>query len=161
MKQIKIESLKEACLEGIGKPILVKADTVPDDQSPMQTYYGKLGVFKNIGDLQAGFCIAKKRPLILDKVEQHQLTEEVLMALKGDFLVAAIPVDEKTGEPDCARARAFAVEQGEGILFNKGVWHWTPFPQGEEATVLVLFKEDTPAKDFTAFTLAEEIELTE
>ena len=148
-----IQKLSSADLTGIGKAILVKDSMIPDGKDELQTYYGKIGALPECGGYQVGICIAKKRPMIVDELESHVQTVEFLGAMNGSFVVAAAPSKEVDGQrvPDVDKAVALLVEQGEAILFDVGVWHWTPFAVEEESNVLVIFKTDTPANDFNGY----------
>lgn len=154
---IKIQALKDADLTGIGQAYFVREGRTPDGQDDIQTYFGKIAILKEAGDFQLGVCIAKNRPYIVDKLECHLQTPEYLVALKGSFVVPCAP--SVNGVPDTANAKAVRVEQGEGIVFDPGVWHWTPYAITPECNVLVCFKEDTPSKDFNAFELENPWEL--
>lgn len=156
MKKIYAQPLQSNALEGMGKGIFLDGVT-PDVRSDIQEYFGKLAIFPAAGDLQFGICIAKDRPLILDEMEQHVETAEILIALKGGFAVAFAP---DGAAPDIQKASAVRVEQGQGVLLNKGVWHWTPYAIASPCEILVVFKENTPKNDFTSVKLDEPIEIS-
>lgn len=127
------------------------------DQSEIQTFFGKLGIMLCEGSTEIGICVANKRDNVVTQLEQHVNTQELLLAIKGDFITpvaTSIMVDGKL-QPDLNKANAIRVSQGQGILFNEGIWHWTPFPTGETVTVLVVFKNNTPQQDFTCVDLTE------
>lgn len=148
---IKVQKLLEADLTGLGKPICIRDDYPPDAIDDIQTYYGKLAIRPGESSTQVGICVAKNRPLIVDEVECHLETAEILVALTGSFVVPVLPSRETDGTlvPDKDKAIAVRVDQGEAIMFNPGIWHWTPYAVDQPtANVLVIFKEDTPDKDF-------------
>jgi ureidoglycolate hydrolase len=137
--------------------IAVFPDRAPDAQSEIQTYYGQLAIMQCTGSIQLGICVAKRRENVVEELEQHVKSQELLAALKGDFLVPVSPSVTVEGKavPDMERVAAFRVNQGDGILFDAGVWHWTPYPVGDQCDVLVGFKTDTPKNDFVANRLKE------
>lgn len=157
MKQIAAEHVTPENFKAFGKVIAVPKDRKPDAQSEIQTYYGQLAIMQCTGSIQLGICVAKQRENIVEELEQHAQTQELLAALRGDFLVPVAPslVEGGKAVPDVEHALAVRVNQGEGILFDTGIWHWTPYPVGETCDVLVGFKTDTPKDDFVASKLKE------
>ena len=159
MKQITAEHVTPENFKMFGKVIAVPKDSKPDAQSEIQTYYGQLAIMKCTGSIQLGICVAKKRENIVDEMEQHVRTHELLAALRGDFLVpvASSVIMDGKAVPDIEHAIAVRVNQGEGILFDTGIWHWTPYPVGEECEILVGFKTDTPKDDFISSKMKEKL----
>jgi len=157
MKKVFAEHVTPDGFKKFGKVIAVFPDRAPDAQSEIQTYYGQLAIMQCTDSIQLGICVAKKRENIVEELEQHVESPELLAALRGDFLVPVAPSITVDGKavPDVEHAVAFRVNQGEGILFDVGVWHWTPYPVGESCDVLVGFKTDTPKNDFIASGLKE------
>jgi ureidoglycolate hydrolase len=159
MKTVRVQRVGTEALKGLGRAIRITADTKHDAQSDIQTYYGQLAVMQCAGAVQIGVCVAKNREFIVNELEQHTQTAELLAALKGDFVVPAAPSVEADGRqyPDIGKAVAIRVNQGEGVFFDEGVWHWTPYALTPECDVLVIFKKDTPEDDFTAYRLDEPV----
>ena len=131
----------------------------PSAESDIQTFFGKLGIMECKDAIELGICIAKKRSIKVTEMEQHAKTSELLVALNGDFIAPVAPSILKDGKlvPDFDKAIAIRVNQGEGVLFNIGVWHWTPYPVNDTATVLVAFKENTPKEDFISAIWSSEL----
>ena len=159
---IKAEPLKTADLTGIESAICLRDGLVPDAEDAIQTYYGQLAIMPATGSNQIGFCVAKNRPYIVDKMEQHQESAEVLGAMNGSFIVPCAPSIEVDGKPapDFDHMKAIKVEQGEAIMFDVGVWHWTPYAVTPECNVLVCFKKDTPANDFHGYEISNPVEMS-
>ena len=157
---LKVQPLKTADMTGIGKAICLKDSLIPDAQDEIQTYYGKLAIMPATEN-QIGICVAKHRPYLVDRLESHIESAEVLAALNGSFIVPCAPRIIRDGKavPDAEHARALRVEQGEAVMFDPGVWHWTPYAITPECNVLVCFKKDTPDNDFHEFCLEEPWEM--
>jgi ureidoglycolate hydrolase len=161
MKTIKVRHISNEIFEGLGRAVCVTEDTKPDAKNDIQTYYGQLAIMQCTGAIQLGICIAKNREYVVDELEQHAKTAELLAALKGDFVTLAAPSVEADGKlcPDIDKAVAVRVNQGEGIFFDEGVWHWTPYAITPTCDVLVAFKKDTPKDDFIAYKLDEPVRM--
>ncbi len=161
MKTVKAKHISPEVMEGLGKAICITAETRPDAQTDIQSYYGQLAIMQCGGALQIGICVAKNREYIVDELEQHVQTSELLVAIKGDFVTAVAPSVEVNGKllPDMDRVIAVRVDQGEGIFFDEGVWHWTPYAITPTCDVLVAFKKDTPQNDFISCRLKDVIRM--
>lgn len=159
MKTFKAQRISNEMFKGLGKALRVTQDTKPDASDDIQSYYGQLAVMKCAGDLQLGICIAKHREYVVEQLEQHKRTAELLAALKGDFVTLAAPSIERDAKqvPDIERAVAVRVNQGEGVFFDVGIWHWTPYSITPTCDVLVAFRKDTPKEDFMACKLSEPV----
>lgn len=157
MKRVVSQHITPENFKAFGKVIAVLPEVKPDGQSEIQTYYGKLAIMKCADSIQLGICVAVRRENVVDELEQHVETQELLAALKGDFLVpvtSSVLVDGQA-RPDLDKMVAMRVNQGEGIVFNEGIWHWTPYPVTKTCDVLVGFRTDTPANDFISCKLEE------
>lgn len=161
MKKIKVNHVNPNNFIDLGEIIALPKsnEKKPTAQSEIQTFFGKLGIMKCCDAVEYGICIAKKRELKIVELEQHAKTEELLFAIEGDFITPVAPSIHKEGQicPDIERITAIRVNQGEGVIFGEGIWHWTPFPVDQTSMILVAFKENTPQQDFIAFNLEEEI----
>jgi ureidoglycolate hydrolase len=126
--------------EGERKPTL-KSDSF--------NFYGGIALM-NIKDVfELGICTFKQRALETDQLEQHALSQEMLFAIDGDFIMPVAPIIQMNGQswPDLDRLVAIRVRMGEGVVFNHGIWHWAPFPLKETSSVIVGFEKDTADKD--------------
>jgi len=161
MKTIKVRHISPEVMEGLGKAIYITPATKPDAQTDIQSYYGQLAIMKCTDAVQIGICVAKNREYIVDELEQHVQTSELLFAAKGDFVTVVAPSIVVDGKecPDIDRAIAIRVNQGEGVFFDEGIWHWTPYAITPTCDVLVVFRKDTPKIDFTGYKLQESIRM--
>ena len=159
MQKIKAQHVTPENFKAFGKVISVAAKSQPDTQSDIQTFYGQLALMECHGSIEFGVCVAKNRAFVVDTLEQHAETAELLAALRGDFITpvtTSVMIDGKE-YPDMEQIVAVRVNQGEGVVFDKGIWHWTPYAVTESCDVLVAFKTDTPKNDFIASNLSNEI----
>ena len=109
-------------------------------------FYGELGLMKVPGEMELGICVFHKRPLVLEQMERHAGTQELLYAVDNDFIAVAAP--GRPGKaPLASDLVALKVRRGEGLLFQKGCWHWAPYPFAEESYALVGFARGTATAD--------------
>jgi len=78
---------------------------------------------------------------LIVEMEQHRLSEEILVALDGDIIVTV--AHTKEDKPDENTVRSFLVKKGIGVVFKAGIWHALPVSYGKTNMMLVVFKENT------------------
>ncbi len=123
-------------------------------------FYGELGRVSCTGDFELGICAYARRPLLVDQLECHRETQELLCAIDDDFIMPVAPAGGKGGTPDAERMLAILVKRGQGVIFGRGVWHWVPYPLGkEESFALVGFARGTAARDMTVCRLERTVEM--
>jgi len=101
------------------------------------------------------------RPLVLDSLERHTKTQELLMPIKG-ISVLPVALTNKTDEhaiPSYDRIAAFLLSPQKAILLNKGVWHWAPYPLSESSSFIVIVRSETIEKDLDIKSLKESFEV--
>lgn len=160
MKTIAAERLTPENVELFGKAIKIDGPSIMDMQEDAK-YWGPLAIMSCEESMQIGIHTGKNIDFVVSKLEHHAETPELLVALKGDFITPVTISVEKDGKlvPDLTKLKIIRVNQGESILFNEGVWHWSPYPVGDSCEVLVVFKKDTPDKDFISYELKEKIKM--
>ena len=107
------------------------------NQSGDFSYYPDLAASYIGGGSLAGFsvCGINKRDMIMDVVEMHENTEEVEFLINGTNIVL---VGERSGsKPDMSRFKAFIVPAGTLLRFKRYIWHYVPFPVGDERTMVL------------------------
>jgi len=130
--------------------IPVPGERVPTLEKSFFRHYAALAFLDCYGPVELGITTFRKRELKADKLEQHAGTPELLYAIDGDFVMPVAPshMNGKVAAPDLTRIRAIRVRQGEGLIFQDGMWHWAPFPvQKDPSSVLVGFKIGTAEND--------------
>ena len=95
------------------------------------------------------FCILEvvKRERTFSKIERHIRTEEAFFALDGDNIILTAQPTPGEKFPDPETVAAFYLEQGKGVIFKQGAWHWLPFPLKEKNTLLILCRQGTSDGD--------------
>ncbi|GGC65622.1 ureidoglycolate lyase [Chelatococcus reniformis] len=103
--------------------------------------------------------VAQPGPLVVDRLERHPATVQMLMPLRCDgWLVAAAP-DDAVGRPDLERLAAFSATGGVGILLRPGVWHAPLRVIGRDGSFLVFMWRDGTSPDVEYADIAQPIPL--
>jgi ureidoglycolate hydrolase len=127
----------------------------PDFESEAISFFGALAVFDSAVPLEFGICVYKKRELVVEELEQHLSTQELLYAIDDDFIVpvATNAVHGSANAPDLKNLIGVRIRRGEGVLFHRETWHSVPYPYKKESFALVCFAKDTAKEDMHIFKL--------
>jgi hypothetical protein len=149
MIEVRAKGSGEIDFTGLGVIVGLPDSSVraPDLESETIRFYGKLGVLESAAGIELGICAYKARPLVVDRMEQHRLSAELLLAVDDEFIMPAAPNIEGANEPDLSKLVALRVRRGEGVVFARGVWHGVPFTLKEESFAVVGFSLDTAQND--------------
>jgi hypothetical protein len=151
-KELKVVEAATADLSGIGVALRLPDPAVrkPDVDNELLKFFGKLGVIEAPGGVEFGICAYEHREFVVEKLEQHRRSGELLYAIDDDFLMPAAPNLAGVNQPDLSRACVLRVRRSEGVLFAPGAWHWVPYPVKKgKSFALVGFAIDTPANDMS------------
>jgi ureidoglycolate lyase len=79
-------------------------------------------------------------------LEQHGSFTQAFLPADGKpaLVVVAMPVGAVGSDPDLDTLKAFVLDGTQGILLNKGTWHFAPFPLTPLATYTMIGCADTP-----------------
>lgn len=164
-KALQLEYLSEQLFADYGQVIQNSFDgKVPLLNESFFKHYGPLAFLECEGPVEFGITRFNKRPLIVDKLEQHAETQEMLYAIDDDFIMPVAPIIYKGAEawPDVGKLKAIRVKQGDGVIFKRGFWHWAPFPATRQnSSVLVGFKAGTAKNDIVIKPLGTTFEIVE
>jgi ureidoglycolate hydrolase len=142
LEEISLLTIENLVATGLGERIC-RPETAPDCDNVNLNLWNQ--VFALPGASEATYIRVKKRPYVLKRMERHQKSVEVVIALNKGVIIPLAPVGELK-EVEKA-ITAFFLPAGQGIKINKGVWHIAPFPLEETAEVLVLFAQGTGMDD--------------
>ena len=102
-------------------------------------------------DLSGGPAIIRAltfrwRKFSFTHLEQHSSFTQAFLPADGKpaLVVVATPIDEAGSDPDLGTLKAFILDGAQGILLNKGTWHFAPFPLVALATYTMVGCADTP-----------------
>lgn len=128
--------------------VLRRPDGAPTAEGATFSYWSDLAAFRVEGETEIGLCRARAAgEPVVDWVERHDRTPEILIPADGPFL---LPV-----QADDGAVELFRVEPGEAVVLAPGVWHGACLPaEGRAVTYYVLFRRGTPREDVTKRELA-------
>lgn len=93
----------------------------------------------------SGLNVHKASKMIVDTVEYHNYTGEVLLPLDTDIVIHVAPASNKI-IPEATKA--FIVRKGTAVRLHVGVFHLAPFSiEKEEGHVMVALPERTYCND--------------
>jgi hypothetical protein len=143
---IEAVDLSESALQGIGRLVTPKPwSTIPAGTDFL--YSDTMSDLGLGGVLSSGFLLCAPRPMILNRMERHFNTKEMIVALEGDAIVCLAPPQEPSGGKLLGK-RAVKVLAGEAFILDIGAWHWIPYPCGASpGKFLIVFKSMTGADD--------------
>lgn len=119
----------------IERPIDDK-NTIAEDR---YTYWPSVGTFHTTTkEVLIGITRLFMRPFRTCVLERQMETESIMLPLTGDILL--LVAKNKSMDPEeivnYKEAEAFIIRNGKGVVFNPGIWYWTPNPIGSDQDVL-------------------------
>jgi hypothetical protein len=159
--ELRVVELAKAELQGIGTALRLPAggERAPDVENDILRFFGKLGVIQAPGGVEFGICAYNRRPFLVDGLEQHRQTGELLYAIDEDFLMPVAPNIAGANQPDLSRAFALRVRRSQGVIFAPGAWHWVPYPLKAKSFALVGFAVDTAKNDMFSQSLSPPLKI--
>lgn len=96
---------------------------------------------------------ARVGPIRLRALERHPASAQLFVPIgAARYLVCVCHCDE-AGEPELASLRAFVAEDGQGILYRRGVWHHPLWSLGPACELLMAMGATGTAADCETRTL--------
>lgn len=99
--------------------------------------------------------VKKPEKIIIDKIEYHTTTCEMMMPLNGDMVFHVAPASNRVPVPHLTKA--FIVPKGTLIKFNTAIWHLCPYPVDvPELTALIILPAGIYLNDCKVIELSPE-----
>lgn len=99
--------------------------------------------------------VRKPERMIVDTLEYHTTTCEIILPLNQDMILHVAPAS--AGTPVTHLTKAFLVPQNTLVKINPAIWHLAPLPAGEESLyAMIVLPECTYMNDCTVVPLAED-----
>lgn len=148
---IKVEALTREGFVPYGQVISRERILPVDDGSEFSFELTSEGV--EVGkSVCTGMLACKARPMVITRMEAHKNSSEVLVALRGNMILAVAAPDR------FGKVKAFAFNEGDAVAMKVGTWHWIPYPVGKEnSLVMVLFADKTGDDDLHIRKLDESV----
>lgn len=101
-------------------------------------------------------CRVEERKKVIDVMEFHGGTAEVILPLDNDILIQVGPATADTSVP-LDRISVFRVPLGTMVILRPGVWHYGPFTVNDQpANILIVLPERAYANDCVVVELSGE-----
>jgi ureidoglycolate hydrolase len=154
--EVKPEPLVEKEFRTFGQVLQVPAGQPPSIENASMRRWNGIVKARMHENVEFSLIDLKVRERLVAEMERNTRSPELMVALKGEFLLAVAPTSAKGGRihPDASRIRVFELHEGEGVLLNKGCWHAVPFPRNSAGRILVAYrsgvtgKKDLPSRPF-------------
>ncbi len=124
----------------------------------LQYWHNAVDLSNFTGDGLMGFMRMKRVPIKCEKLLVLYNSVEMYLSLDGKPSVVFVAAGKPGGdmEPDLNTLRAFILEDGAGVVVEKGVWHWSPFPLSEHADFALGLKNNVILQAGTEFSANNE-----
>ena len=83
---------------------------------------------------------ARSLPFTIPKMERHEHSEQLFVPLGQARYVIAAALPGADGALDLATLRGFVVEDGSGICYTRGIWHFPITILDHPATFLMMMR---------------------
>ena len=98
--------------------------------------------------------VRKPEKMIVDSVEYHTTTCEMIMPLNDDMILHVAPAS--AGVPVTEQTKAFIVPRHTLVKINAAIWHLAPLPASADTLhAMIILPECTYANDCTVVQLKE------
>jgi ureidoglycolate hydrolase len=146
---VKAKKLTASSFAKFGK--VADAHTVPPlVETENLKFWTTIATYTVDGETEIALCHVKKSVDFVGLLERHVKTPEILVPIKGDFLLPVAPagnLEDITEIPEASGVEAFLVRSNQAVVMEKGVWHTAPIPIGKETSFFVIFKKETTKQD--------------
>lgn len=156
MKQLKVRNILECDFRIFGRYAnLLELDTPCIGAAPIRFYRDMMPLSGNQA-LSVSVTLVDPMPKIVDILEYHSYTGECFITLDGDTVICLAPACPGS-KPEIKDIQAFYVPRGTAVYIHPGVWHYAPYPVGNDAIhSMVLLPERTYANDCCKYEFAAE-----
>jgi ureidoglycolate lyase len=122
--------------------IVLLPDKDPTSEDETYKFWSDIAHYHIEGRTEIGLCtVYQQDEVILKSLERHLNTPEILIPADASFVLPLLGEDHSSPE-------AFAVNPGEAVVIEKGIWHGPCIPiQVPTCTYFVIFKHNTPHED--------------
>ena len=143
MKLLKTERLDNDNFKNYGWTMR-KPDRDFDVANEQLAYWDNCVDLSNFtGDGLLGFLEVKRIPIEMTMMDLLTESVRIYLSIDRNPSIQFVALnDPGTNQPDMDTLKAFLLEDGDGVVINKGIWHWTPFALTEKAFFAMGLKND-------------------
>jgi ureidoglycolate hydrolase len=148
--RIKVEELTKNVYLPFGD-FITAPQHEPKIEEANARYWAGLGIVEIKGSMDIGWVTVRKRPMLIDRLERHFLTPEIVIPVDDVLIMPVargVEIGDYASRPSYKDVRGFFVKPGQMITFSPGTWHLAGFPLSrEEASFIVIFRQGTANED--------------
>jgi len=143
MKLMKTESLDDNNFKEYGW-VMRRPDRKYDVANEQLSYWDNCVDLSNFtGNGLLGFLEVKRIPIEMTMMDLLAESVRIYLSIDRNPSIQFVALnDQETNQPDLNTLKAFLLEDGDGVVINKGIWHWTPFSLTEKALFAMGLKND-------------------
>lgn len=110
-----------------------------------------------VGSLRvAAFNVSVSQlPLTVTLFERHPLSVQIFIPMLCTRYAVIVAPNDADGRPDCDRAEAFLAHAGQGLIYNRNVWHHPISAIDSDAQFTMMIREEGSDRDCVVNTLAK------
>ena len=138
---VKVKKLNKENFKPYGEVIIAEGDYKIINQGNGKKWNNlvEFDMFENGGKVNLGILRTKYIEPIFSQMERHHHTSQIFISLgQGKSLIAVAPVSDKYPDPE--KVEVFLMEEGQGISFNRKVWHHSLFPLNPEQDYVLIMR---------------------
>jgi|GEM_PF-1820355 len=156
MKLVKAQRLDDTNFENYGWAIR-KPDRDADVENEQLRYWDNCADLSNFtGNGLLGFLEVKRIPVEMKMMDMLTESLRIYLSIDGKPSVQFVALnDPAANQPDMSTLQAFILEEGDGVVIDKGVWHWTPYALTEKASFAMGLKNDIMSAKGGTYTVDE------
>lgn len=147
MRKLVVKNILDSDFSVYGRCVnLLSPETPYIGQDPIRFYRDMMPLGGN-ETLSLSVTAVKPMKLVVDVLEYHSKTGECFLTLDGDTYICVGPATAEP-EPQTEALEAFFVPSGTAVYIHPGVWHYAPYPAGDNTIhSLVMLPQRTYAND--------------
>lgn len=164
VRKLKVQELTKKAFAGCGQVVEIPADHTEGgwDELPFPIKLdAEAGFMPTEGEIQILAVTVAERPLVVNLLERHRGTHEMVIPLGVSIWLPVAPPSEGEAKPDLDTVAVFEVQPHQAVICKPGAWHFAPFTTelGTTASLLALYNCGTTEEDVEMVQLDEVIEV--
>ncbi len=156
-QELRVKELNNECFQFYGKVVTIPEDTADGIEKEFN-WWGNVADLPANGQINTGLLQVKHRDFLVEKVEYHRETAEMLIPLKGNSILVVGRKADDSEKIECIDA--FYFNKSKVVIMDKETLHWIPFPLGKDAVYAVIFRAETPNDDLSFMEFKQPLEIT-
>jgi len=93
-----------------------------------------------------GYLEIQRREFLVSELERHVKAAEIFISIEGVSIMPFAPAsasDNPEARPSLDKLTAFIVDGTQGMIIERGVWHFPPFPVTQKMGFILIVRKET------------------